>query len=144
MSPGGVDHDVLRRHLLALDASLTRLERHAQVSADVYAQALDLQWTIERGLLVATQNVLDIATHVAASAGLDVPDYGSSLDALAQLGVIPQSFAQQLRPLAGFRNILVHAYLSVDASRVHTVLATKLPELRQFAISIERYLSGTG
>jgi uncharacterized protein YutE (UPF0331/DUF86 family) len=141
MSPGALDTQLLRRHLMALDSALTRLDRHASVSSATYAQDSDLQWTVERGLLVASQNVLDIATHVAASAGLDVPDYRSSIDALAQLSILPQAFAQRLRPLAGFRNVLVHAYLTVDSSRVHEVLTTKLPELREFASHIERHLS---
>jgi uncharacterized protein YutE (UPF0331/DUF86 family) len=102
MNPGKVDTLVLRRHLLALDSALTRLERHALVSLDAYLADSDLQWTVERGLLVCTQNVLDIATHVSASAGVDSPDYTASIDALGQLGVLPRELAQSLRPLAGF------------------------------------------
>jgi uncharacterized protein YutE (UPF0331/DUF86 family) len=141
MSPGKANLLVLRRHLLALDAALSRLERHAGVSLDAYLADLDLQWTIERGLLVCAQNVLDIATHLSASAGIDSPDYTASIDALAQLGVLPSPLAQRLRPLAGFRNVLVHAYLALDPSRVHATLTTKLPELREFAEHVERSLA---
>ena len=53
MSPGKADPTLVRRHLLALDAALGRLERHAGISRDAYLADQDLQWAIERGLLVA-------------------------------------------------------------------------------------------
>ena len=141
MSPGRANVLLLRRHLLALDAALQRLERHAAITLDAYLADPDLQWAVERGLLVCTQNVLDIATHLSATAGVDSPDYTSSIDGLAQLGVLPREFAQSMRPLAGFRNVLVHAYLALDPARVHEVLTTRLPELREFSQHIERSLA---
>ena len=68
---------------------------------------------------MAAQNALDIATHIAASAALDSPDYATSIDRLADLAVLPRSFASRFRSVAGFRNILVHGYLEVDPARVH-------------------------
>jgi uncharacterized protein YutE (UPF0331/DUF86 family) len=144
MSPGKPDHAILRRHLLALDTSLQRLLRHAGVPLEAYLGDGDLQWLVERGLLVCTQNVLDIATHVAASLGHDASDYTSSIDALADLQVLPPDFAKKLRPLAGFRNVLVHAYLTLltlDPRRVHEVLTSRLADLATFAEHVERYLS---
>jgi uncharacterized protein YutE (UPF0331/DUF86 family) len=141
MRPGVIDDTLLRRHLLALDQALTRLEPRASIAAEAYLAEGELQWAVERGLLVCAQNVLDIAAHIAAGAGRDSADYASSIDALSDLGVLPAPFAAQLRPLAGFRNVLVHAYLTVDPRIVHTVLTSKLPELRQFARYVEDYLA---
>jgi uncharacterized protein YutE (UPF0331/DUF86 family) len=140
MSPGTPDPLVLRRHLLALDDALNRLERHAAVALEAYTTDPDLQWTVERGLLLCAQNVLDIAAHLSASAGVDSPDYTASIEALGRLGFVPADLAQRLRPLAGFRNVLVHAYLPVDPARVHEALTTKLRDLRDFAAHIERSL----
>jgi uncharacterized protein YutE (UPF0331/DUF86 family) len=41
------------------------------------------------------------------------------------------------------RNVLVHAYMSVDSSRVHEVLTTMLPELREFASHVEHHLAAS-
>jgi uncharacterized protein YutE (UPF0331/DUF86 family) len=53
---------------------------------------------------------------------------------------LPRELVQRLRPLAGFRNLLVHNYLAVDPARVHEVLTSRLSELRQFSEHIERSL----
>lgn len=44
------------------------------------------------------------------------------------------------RPIAGFRNVLVHGYLQVDLSIVEEVFNTKLDEFDEFSRWIEVYL----
>jgi hypothetical protein len=46
----------------------------------------------------------------------------------------------KLRPLAGFRNALVHGYLRLDFARVHSVLNEHLEELREFAREVDAVL----
>jgi uncharacterized protein YutE (UPF0331/DUF86 family) len=90
------------------------------------------------------QNVLDLATHLVASAGRDAPDYASAIDQLGALGVLPGPFAQRLRAIAGFRNVLVHGYLEVDVVRLHRVLSEQLDDFVEFADHVERTLARTG
>lgn len=140
MSPGQVDPGVVRRHLLALDAALQRLRRHVGRPLDMLAADPDAQWIVERGLQICAQNALDIATHLAASAGRDAPDYATAIDVLGELGVVPGEFARRFRAVAGFRNILVHAYLTVELPRVHALLNSGLDDFVEFARHVERFL----
>ncbi len=95
---------------------------------------------MERGLQLCTQNVLDVATHVAASAGRDVPDYATAIDRLSDLGVLPAGFAARIRPVAGFRNVIVHGYLDVDLTIVHRLLNDRLDDFAEFARLVSRYI----
>jgi uncharacterized protein YutE (UPF0331/DUF86 family) len=140
MSPGQPDVSVVRRHLLALDAALVRLRRHAGRPLATLRDDPDTQWIVERGLQLCAQNVLDIATHLAASAGHDAPDYARALDVLGDLGVLPAEFAARFRGVAGFRNVLVHGYLTVDLQRVHQLLNAGLDDFVEFARHVDRYL----
>lgn len=88
---------------------------------------------VERGLQLCTQNALDIATHLAASAGRDVPDYATAIHQLSDLGVLPAEFAARFRPVAGFRNVIVHGYLDVDLTVVHRLLNNRLDDFVEFA-----------
>jgi uncharacterized protein YutE (UPF0331/DUF86 family) len=56
------------------------------------------------------------------------------------LGILPAELAQKLRPLAGFRNALVHGYLSLDLRRVHAVLNVHLEDVRELARKVNAYL----
>ncbi len=141
MSPGGIDRAVIRRHLLALDAALSTLERHRGLEASELAADREKLWVVERGLQLCAQNALDAATHLAASAGRDVSDYASAIDRLAELGILPRVFAESFRGIAGFRNVLVHGYLEVDLRIVEEMLATRLDDFREFARHIDAFLA---
>jgi uncharacterized protein YutE (UPF0331/DUF86 family) len=140
MSPGGVDAALVRRHLLALDGALTNLRSHAGRSLEQLAASSDERWAVERGLQLCAQNALDVATHLAAAAGIDAPDYATAVDRLAGLGALPPEFARRFRAVAGFRNVLVHGYLEVDLARVHDVLNVRLGDFAEFARHVESYL----
>lgn len=140
MSPGGIDRAVVRRHLLALDAALATLGRHRGLSASELAADREKLWIVERGLQLCAQNALDAATHLAATAGRDVPDYASAIDRLAELGILPPGFAARFRAIAGFRNVLVHGYLDVDLRIVEDLLTTRLDDFREFAQYIDTHL----
>ena len=86
--------------------------------------------------------MLDIATHVAASSGRDVPDYVSAIDRLGEMGVLPREFVVRFRGVAGFRNVIVHGYLAIDVRLVHQLLNERLDDFAFFARQLEGYLAG--
>jgi uncharacterized protein YutE (UPF0331/DUF86 family) len=96
-------------------------------------------WIVERGLLLCCQNSLDVATHLAASAGRDVGGYTQAIDTLAELGALPRDFAQAFRGIGGLRNALVHGYLGIDGQVLHQVLNHRLSEFEQFAEYVRVY-----
>ena len=140
MTPGQPDPTVVRRHLLALDQAIQRLRRYAGKPLSALRDDVDAEWAVERGLQLCAQNALDIATHIAGSVGRDAPDYAGAMDVLAEIGVLPRAFARRFRGIAGFRNVLVHGYLSVDLERVHALLNAGLEDFVQFARHVEQYV----
>jgi uncharacterized protein YutE (UPF0331/DUF86 family) len=140
MSPGDLDRAVIRRHLLALDQALQTLKRHQGQPVEVLRSNPEERWVAERGLQLCTQNVLDIATHIAASAGRDVPDYATAIDRLAELEILPVDFATGFRAVAGFRNVIVHGYLDTDLTIVHRLLNDNLKDFVDFARWVSKYV----
>jgi len=131
---------VIERHVSALDGAVGQLRRHTGRSLEALRASPDEVWAVERGLQLCAQNVLEVATHLAASAGKDAPDYAAAIDRLAGLGVLSAEFAARLRGIAGFRNVLVHGYLEVDLARVHEVLNERLADFGEFAARVRDYL----
>lgn len=143
MTAGRIDAAVVRRHLLELERVLGTLESHRGKPISSLS-ATEERWIVERGLQLAVQNVLDVATHLVAGSGLDAADYTSAIDRLTGIGVLPAELAVRIRPLAGFRNVLVHGYLAIDLAIVHSVLNARMDELREFATHVESFLAGRG
>jgi uncharacterized protein YutE (UPF0331/DUF86 family) len=141
MSPGEIDVEVVRRHLAALRESLRVLSNRSEVSVEELDADTEGRWMVERGLQLCAQNALDIATHIAAGRGRDVPDYASAIDELGRLGVLSGDFAREFRSVAGFRNVLVHGYLEVDLDVLATLLHERLGDFESFAVDVEVFLS---
>ena len=141
MTPGQLDAAVVRRHLLAIDDALGTLRAHVGRSVEHLLYDRAELWAVERGLQLCAQNALDVPTHLAASAGRDVPDYATAIERLAEIGILPQPFAATFRAVAGFRNVLVHGYLDVDPRAVHLLLNERLEDFSEFARLVTIHLA---
>lgn len=62
---------------------------------------------------------------------------------LGSRGVIAAATAARLESLAGFRNVLVHDYATVDVRRVHAGLA-RLDDFEAFVADVESWLARGG
>lgn len=140
MTRGRPDAAIVRRHLAALDRAVETLRGHAGRPVDALRSDQGERWLVEHGLQLCAQNALDVASHLAASAGHDVPDYASAIDRIRDLGILTPEFAARFRSVAGFRNVVVHAYLDVDVDLVHALLNERLDDFVEFARSVEAYL----
>ena len=70
---------------------------------------------VERNIEVAAQCCIDISHRIISLAHTHKPtDYYDAILCMGELGILPTDFARHLAPMAGFHNILVHEYISVD------------------------------
>ena len=96
---------------------------------------------IEHTLQIAIQAALDVAAHIVASDRLGEPSTNQALfELLAHAGWVEPSLGQELRKMAGFRNVLVHGYVTVDPAIVRDALDNRLQDLESFVASIRRRL----
>ena len=142
MTIGLPDQDVVRRHLVEMRRAASSLLQHTNVSASRLRVDSDLRWIVERGLQICAQNAIDVATHLASSAGLDAPDYATAIDRLVELSVLPTDFASEFRKVAGFRNVLVQGYLDVDLDVIEQIMGERLDDFENFARHVEKWLDG--
>lgn len=70
-------------------------------------------------------------------------DYYEAILIMGELGVLPVDFSQHLAPIAGFRNILVHEYISVDWDQVYKHLQ-RLEDLDRFRDLVRLWMKSRG
>jgi len=134
--------DVIHERLAKLEEVVSLLgQLQGMDGAALRADPFKL-YTVERGLQVAIECILDISSHIIAASGCRKPhDYTGVIDALSEVGVIPRPFGERIRPLAGLRNLLVHMYLDVDTDRLAQHLH-RLDDFRAFARYVVEYITG--
>jgi uncharacterized protein YutE (UPF0331/DUF86 family) len=66
-------------------------------------------------------------------------DYHAAILIMGELGVLPVDFARRLAPIAGFRNILVHGYLSTEWKPVYEN-SQRIDDPRRFSDYVRHWL----
>ncbi|MCC7203149.1 MAG: DUF86 domain-containing protein [Nitrospirae bacterium] len=137
-----IDTTLIRRKLGELETCIHTLERLRGYSLKELQEDRAKAWSVEHGLQIAVQTVIDTGNNILAALGEhEIEDYVDVIDKLGEQGVIPKAFSQSIRGMAGFRNILVHEYAAVDLTKVYHVLQNQLDDFRQFAKHIDAYLA---
>jgi uncharacterized protein YutE (UPF0331/DUF86 family) len=132
--------EVIEERLAKIREIVTLLSQLQGLTGDELQTDPFRLYTVERGLQVAIECVLDIGTHVISAYGFRKPsEYAEVFDVLWENKVLPQEFAERIRPMAGLRNLLVHMYLDVNSHRLAEHL-DRLDDFRAFSEYILDYV----
>lgn len=92
-------------------------------------------------LLVAIQEAIDIAFHIAADEGWGVPASSpEAFEVLARNHVLSAALAQEMAKAASLRNRIAHGYAAVDLPRLWGEIPAGLDALDRFAASVARWV----
>ena len=133
--------EVVRERLKHLHRVLRNLEETRSIPRDEFLSSYRHYWLAERGLQLAAEAIFDIGNHLLAGHfNVHPSDYEDVTRRLAEQGVISDRLRESMRGLGGFRNILVHAYLEIDETRIFDFLQNELAAFTDFADEVETFL----
>lgn len=135
------DADLLAKKLARIEtyvAELRSLARPEEIQRDLREERF-----VERTLQLAVQSALDAASHVVSDERLGEPRTNRELfEILERHGWLPPDLAARLRDMAGFRNVLVHGYETVDLGIVEDVVRHRLDDLLAFVSEVRSRSGG--
>ena len=115
------DPELVAKRLAVIETCLRELRELARPSA-IPTDVREARF-VEHTLQIAIQAALDTASHIVSDERLGEPRTNRELfDLLERAGWIESPLAGALRDMAGFRNILVHGYDTVDLAIVQDVV----------------------
>ena len=134
----------LDRALLAEKAAV--VARHldrvaARLPADVaeFLPSTDQSDAVILHLWLAVQGVIDLALSVCVQLKLGAPaTYADAFRALADAGHIDAALAGRLVKAAGFRNLVAHAYETIDMARIYGAAQVGPADLQAFIAALAR------
>jgi uncharacterized protein YutE (UPF0331/DUF86 family) len=137
-----VDRDLARTKLAHIAANLAILQSKKSITEKEFFESVDHQYVVLHALQLAIQAALDLAAHLIADEGWDVPERsGEAFLVLGQKQVLDSDLAQRLRTMASFRNLIVHEYADVNLSAVYKIWHESSGDLQQFAVSVSTHFS---
>jgi uncharacterized protein YutE (UPF0331/DUF86 family) len=133
----------ITRMIRDLEASVQRLRKLQRYSYKEIEDDIEKFWAIEHGLQISIQSIIDIGNHIAAEIGEnEIEEYADILNILEKHNVLPLEFAENIRGMIGFRNLLVHRYGDVDVKIVYDILQNRLYDFERFIGYIQSYFDG--
>lgn len=132
-----LDRTVLAERCSAIDRHLRRVADRLPSSAEALLPASDASDSVILHLWQATQITIDLAIAACVAFKLGTPaSYADAFRRLADSGHIETDLADRLSRAAGFRNVIAHAYESLDMRRVYHAASTGPADLRAFLASL--------
>jgi uncharacterized protein YutE (UPF0331/DUF86 family) len=129
------DPDLVAKKLALVETCVADLRRLAR--PDALTHDIKEERFVEHTLQIAIQAVLDVASHIVSDERLGEPDTQRHLfDLLARGGWLSSDLVVTMKQMAGFRNVLVHGYQSVDLVVVRDIVEHRLDDLLQFVASV--------
>lgn len=85
-------------------------------------------------LRLALEGVFHICTHLLSRLpGGRAVEYKEVAKKMGELGMVPKDFADRaMVPMAGMRNILVHAYSDIDPKKLHNTIKNHRQDIEKF------------
>lgn len=142
MTRKDIDIERIQKRFREIEARLKYLRESAKESKTRFLTDHRLAASTERDLEIAIQACLDVADHLIAKLGLELPkkDRKETFSILASHKIIPDALVSNLTSMAGQRNILVHEYLEVERDRIYQTINENLIDIVKFVQAIQKFL----
>ena len=136
-----IDEKGILDHLRGLNESLKDWRRYQSISLEELRTDRDKKNMVLYSLLISIQSAIDIANHIIAEKGFRKPStYREAFEILYEGNLILKELSENMSDLAGFRNVLVHIYWSLDIGVVFDILQKDLDVLNQFCGIVKKLL----
>ncbi len=137
--------DTIMERLRALDEYIRILQPYRTCDLGKLVEDRMVYGGVLHYLQLCAQIVMDISSHLHAELDLErANDYKEVIIALGRHRILPPEFAARLSDITGFRNVLVHEYLTVDPLRVQEALQNGIADLQAFMVHITDFLRREG
>ena len=135
-----VDLDVVTSKLDLIQRYILRIEEKF-VSKDLFLTDQDRQEIVLFNIHQAIQTAMDLGSHIIADEGFGVPKEGREIfQILEKHDILSDELSKSLQLMVGFRNILIHEYVSLNLEQTASIIETDLRDLQNFSTQIAGYV----
>lgn len=137
----GLDRAVVAERAAAVQRHLSRVAARLPREPEDLRPQTDATDAVVLHLWQAVQIAIDLAVSLCVTRGLgSPPTYADAFRQLGEAGLLEPQLARRLGRAAGFRNLVVHAYASLDLIRVHEAARSGPPDLLAFLAAVRDVL----
>lgn len=121
--------------------NLKRLEALGALSLDDFSKG-DAYDLAQHHLRLALEGMFHISSHILSRLpGTRAVEYKETARHMGEAGIVPKAFAERaLVPMAGMRNLLVHAYSDINPKKLYDIIHNYSHDIDTFLSYIKSLL----
>lgn len=137
-----LDRELLAERAMAVERHLRRVADRLPARVEEFQSGTDASDAVILHLWQAVQITIDLAVAACLKFDLGAPQgYADAFRRLQAADMIDDPLAGRLVRAAGFRNVVAHAYDTLDMVRVYRAASEGPSDLRAFLKALEQRLS---
>jgi uncharacterized protein YutE (UPF0331/DUF86 family) len=136
-----MNKEIITKKLLQLKDYLDELEKLVlKFSKEEVLSDPSKRLATERLAQLIIDTMIDVNIQIIIDRNLAYEQTRSTFTMLGEIGVLPKEFANQIAPLAGLRNILVHRYEQLDKELFIRNLFKNYDNFKKYIAYINKFL----
>ena len=136
------DQEKVAKLISQLRTSLTRLKAISSSLESSFLDDPDKIGSAKYHFIVAIEACIDLSNHIISRNEYRVPeDYADTFEVMREVGIFQETFSNQLKQMAKFRNRLVHIYWEVDDKQVFEIIKNRLGDFKTFLDNLAKFLN---
>ncbi|MCP5463430.1 MAG: DUF86 domain-containing protein [Deltaproteobacteria bacterium] len=137
-----IEKEAILPRISGIQKNLAKLAKLSEVPLSDFVDS-DEYDLAQHHLRLALEGVFHISTHILSRIpGARAVEYKEIARRMGEVKIVPKKFAEsKLVPMAGLRNILVHAYSEIDATKFHEIISEHRPDIEEFLGYIKKVLN---
>lgn len=118
-----VDRHLVEQRLAAIQDRIDRITQTLPADSVAFLADRDAQELVAFNLFLAFQDALDLAAHLIADRGYELPTTAREhFEILGRHQVLTPTVAGAMAECAGLRNLIAHSYGNLDLARLYDEL----------------------
>ena len=136
-----IDTLLIEKKLQQIIEYLDELRPIARMSPEEVLRDYLKYHTAERIFQLIVDTIVDINIHLIKEGDFAVPDdFQSTFTTLADNDILPRDFAEQIAPVVGLRNRVVHRYETLSRRTFIELLQKNYPDFGLYIAIVKEYL----
>jgi len=136
-----VNKEILHKRLGKIEEYLGILDRLRRFSRDEFLEEPERYGSAERFLHLSIEAINDLGNHIIADLNLGDVNWQSDIpNILFEKGHLSKELRDKWIKMIGFRNVLVHEYLSIDRELVYDTLHNNLRDFRELMAALAGWI----
>lgn len=141
-----IDEVFIKRKITFIQNELVGLEPFSNLTFDEIAADYIKQAAVERILERIINRAIDINQHLIAELATEKtqPPFGyrDTFLRLADLGIYPKEFADEVSKSVGTRNKLIHEYDNINPKKIYSSIGDCLRDYQKYCDYVLNYMAG--